>query len=201
MSYHATPYDNGTNNASSTSGTNAGNSVKRGCLLELRRKWVPGANSVFNSAADVASDWYYIYTLYASYSNTDDGEDVLQDNMHLLAPLLAVSIISTLMFVLTLTTYCAKAGNPSNTVCCVDAFKRMVLKCLCCCDADLDTKKFISLVEDVFEDVPTIVLTTMIEMKRRGGATTGGIISITTSCFNMVYNFFNVLLPIDAKEE
>ena len=200
MSYRASAYDDEANGSTYSAQDAANKSeVNRGCLLDLRRKWVPGANSVFNSAADVASDWYYIYTLYAAYSG--EGGAVLQDNLDLLAPLLAVTIISTFMFVMTFITYCAKAGNPDGEVCCVDAFKRIVLKCFCCCDPELDTKKFVSLVEDVFEDLPTIVLTAMIEIRRGGGPSTAGIISITTSVFNLVYNFFNMLLPKDAKEE
>jgi len=200
MSFQARTYDDEANVTSYTA-QDTTNTIQtnRGPLLDFRRKWVPGANSVFNSAADVASDWYYIYTLYDAYS--DQGSAVLQENLDLLAPLLAVSIVSTLMFIMTFMTYCAKAGNPNANVCCVDAFKKAVLKCFCCCDPELDTKKFISLVEDVFEDVPTIVLTAMIEIRRGGGASPGGIISIATSSFNLVYNFFNILLPKDAKEE
>ena len=164
----------------------------RECLEDFRRKWIPGFDSVFKSAADVAADWYYLYTVYWGYTG---GELVVpSENLNLLIPLVAVTIISTIMFVLVTITYFVKAGDKNKNVCCVDSFKRAMLKC--CCRKEMDTDNFLSLMEYILEDFPSIVLTFMIESSREG-ISPAGVLNVTTSAFSLVFNMLRLLLPKD----
>jgi hypothetical protein len=194
MAYKARPYSSGTSQAEAGEGSSDRLTEEtRECLEDFRRKWVPGFDSVFSSAADVAGDWYYLYTVYWGYTG---GELIVpSENLNLLIPLVVITIISTIMFVLVTTTYFAKAANKNNEVCCVDSFKRLILKCSP--RKEMDTYNFLALMEDILEDIPTIVLTTMIEMGRVGGISPAGVLNITTSAFSLVYNIINLLLPKD----
>jgi hypothetical protein len=188
------PYSSGTSQAEVGEGSSARLSEEsRECLEDFRRKWIPGFDSVFASAADVAGDWYYLYTVYWGYTGGD--LTIPSENLHLLIPLAVVTIISTIMFVLVSITYFTKAGDKNKEVCCVDSFKRLMIKC--CCRKEMDTNNFLSLVEDIFEDIPTIVLTSMIEKGRVGGISPVGVLNITTSAFSLAYNILNLLMPKD----
>lgn len=196
MAYEARPYSSGTSHAEVEEGSSDRLSDQsRECLEDFRRKWIPGFDSVLTSAADVAFDWYYLYTVYWGYTDGDLTLTVPDENLNLLIPLAVVTIISTIMFVLVSITYFAKANDKNKEVCCVDSFKRLMIKC--CCRGAMDTKNFLALLEDVFEDLPTIVLTFMIEMDREGGISPVAVLNITTSSFSLVYNLLSLLMPKD----
>lgn len=186
-------YSNGTSQAEEggESSDSKLSEESRECLEDFRRKWIPGFDSVFTSAADVAGDWYYLYTVYWGYTGGELA--VPSENLNLLIPLVAITIISTIMFVLVTMTYFVKAGK-NKDVCCVDSFKRAILKC--CCRKEMDTNNFLSLTEDILEDIPTIVLTSIIEL-RREGVSPAGVLNITTSAFSLAFNVLRLLLPKD----
>jgi hypothetical protein len=196
MAYKASLYSSGTSPAEAEEGSSDRLSEQsRECLEDFRRKWIPGFDSVFASAADVAGDWYYLYTVYWGYTGGD--LTIPSENLNLLIPLFAVTIISTIMFVFVSATYLAKAGDKNKEVCCVDSFKRLMLKCVCCWRDEMDTTNFLSLVEDIFEDIPTIVLTVMIEKRRVGSISPVGVLNITTSAFSLAFNMISLLMPKD----
>mmetsp|Transcript_16304 Transcript_16304/g.46967 ORF Transcript_16304/g.46967 Transcript_16304/m.46967 type:complete len:201 (-) Transcript_16304:282-884(-) len=170
------------------------------CLEDFRRKWIPGFSNVFNSAADVVGDWYYVYSVWTSLGGGPNNVFV-GENLDLLLPLLAVTVISTISFLLVTVTYFTKAGDPSREVCCVDSLKRSCMKCCCCWMKEMDTGSFLSIVEDIFEDIPTIALTTMIDFRRLGGISSAGVFNITSSGFNIVYNLLQMLTPKEKEEK
>ena len=184
-------YSNGMRQAEEGGESSSSSGKSRECLEDFRRKWIPGLDSVFFSAADVAADWYYLYTVYTwGYTG---GE---LENLHLLIALVVVTMISTIMFILVTITYFGKAGDKHNKVCCVDSFKRAML--MCCCRKEMDTNNFLSLMEDILEDIPSIVLTFMIESSRKG-LSPAGVLNITTSAFSVVFNMLRLLLPKEDK--
>uniref|UniRef100_A0A7R9YYX9 Uncharacterized protein n=1 Tax=Pseudictyota dubia TaxID=2749911 RepID=A0A7R9YYX9_9STRA len=170
------------------------------CLEDFRRKWIPGFGNVFNSAADVGGDWYYFYSVWKSLGGGGDNL-IVEENLDLLVPLFVVTVASTVIFLLVIVTYFTKAGDPNREVCCVDSFKRFCMKFCCCWRKELDTNNFLSLVEDVAEDIPTIALTAMIDFRRQGGISPAGVFSITTSVFNLFYNMLQRLIPKEKQAQ
>lgn len=168
------------------------------CLEDFRRKWIPGFGNVFNSAADVVGDVYYLHSVWASLGGGADNL-IVEENLDLLVPLLAVTIISAILCLLVILTYCTQAGDPDREVCCVDSFKKACLKCCCGCKKEMTTINFLSVVEDIFEDIPTIALSVMIDFRRLGGISPAGVFNITSSGFNLFYNLLQRLTPKEKQ--
>eukprot|EP00588_Corethron_pennatum_P021667 CAMPEP_0194326602 /NCGR_PEP_ID=MMETSP0171-20130528/37335_1 /TAXON_ID=218684 /ORGANISM="Corethron pennatum, Strain L29A3" /LENGTH=175 /DNA_ID=CAMNT_0039086259 /DNA_START=46 /DNA_END=573 /DNA_ORIENTATION=+ len=148
------------------------------CLEDFRRKWFPGLDLIWSSAVDVASDLYYLYTILSL------DEDIIAVYVY---PLIGVTAISVVLFLLVFFNHCVKAGDPTRDVCCVDPVRRMICPCV-------GTGTFLSLAEDVLEDIPTIYLTFMID-RHMNGLTQAGILSIALSIFNLVLNAIKMLTP------
>uniref|UniRef100_A0A7S2ETD5 Uncharacterized protein n=1 Tax=Trieres chinensis TaxID=1514140 RepID=A0A7S2ETD5_TRICV len=159
--------------------------TKRGSAIlcgEFRRKWIPGLSSVFSSASDIFGDWVFYFRTFVQ----DDDKNI--SIFHL--PLLIVCLASTIMFIMTLVNYCKKSKNEVRLA---DRVKRYLF-----CNKDLEPETLLLILEDIFEDLPQIILTAMI-MIRQDGVTPAGVLNITTSVFNFVLNLLTLLEPKEEK--
>lgn len=107
------------------------------------------------------------------------------DNYHI--PLLVFAIVSSVFAILTTVSYflknCSSAakGTPAEKK--ITGLLTIFLSC-----------------EMIFEDLPQLIMTAMVLADIRGGFDGPSVFNLTTSLFNFVFNFLDMISPLPEKE-
>ena len=176
------------------------NQQQHGCCLTVnnagcRKKWMPLIKTLFASAADVASDWFFFY-------RTRENED--PDIVELHDYLFAFCCVSSVMFVLVLLSFLSKSQYFSWVKCFLAPLEciRLPINAIFCCSCfgvkSWTPLQLVLFLEDFFEDIPQLVLTGMVTV-RLGGFTSAAVLNLTTSSFNLVMNIIDKLTPDDTE--
>lgn len=146
---------------------------------DFRRKWVPIIKTILSSAADLVGDWtYYIRT-----KNGVSGLDVYE------IPLFVFCIIASVFGFLTMLALVLKNAP---TISEGDREARKMW---------LGRIKMLLAAEMILEDVPQLILTTMVAQYYRGGEWTGvAVFNVTTSVFNFTFNILDMLMPLPDEK-
>jgi hypothetical protein len=177
------------------------NQQQHGCCLTVnnagcRKKWMPLIKTLFSSAADVASDWFF----YNRTRDIQDNPDVVKLHDYLFA----FCCVSSVMFVLVFLSFLSKSQYFSWVKCFLAPLEcvRLPLNALFCCSCfgvkSWTPLQLVLFLEDFLEDVPQLVLTGMVTV-RLGGFSNAAVLNLTTSSFNLIMNIIDKLTPDDTE--
>lgn len=146
---------------------------------EFRRNWVPAIKSTLSSLADVIGDWVFYYRT----KNGDDGLDVFEQPIYTFC--IISSVLSALAILSIIMNNCACFKGKNESV-----FKKNCLRRI----------NWIMGFEIFLEDIPQVVLTTLVLYTKRGGVWTPvAVFNVTTSAFNFTFNVLDMLMPLPEK--
>jgi len=146
-------------------------------MAEFRARWIPLLRSAASSIADVVADWFY----YASIVTLAETEPNLEKYILYLWIFFIVSAsISGLTLISLMMKGCCPGSKEKPSL-----FFRVV-------------DKFLAL-EIVLEDVPELVLSTLISIEL-DELTPAAVFNITTSAYNLLFNMFDIFQPIEEAK-
>lgn len=146
---------------------------------EFRRRWIPSVKILLATAADVVGDWVF-------YIRTKDADEELDNYEGLLYFFCLVSSVlacfTVASIVMTNCTGCMATEN---------GFKLSLLSAL----------NWTLGMEIFFEDIPQMVLTTLVLVQRNGGVWSPvAVFNFTTSAFNFSFSVLDMMMPFEEKE-
>ena len=140
----------------------------------FRRTWIPVIKSILSSATDLVGDWVF----YFRTKNGDAG--IPLDDLE--RPLYYLCLISTAFGAL------AIMGLLLNNIKVENKFKQNCMTRI----------NYLLGLEILVEDVPQMIFTTLVSIRKNGGVWTPvAVFNVTTSAFNCVLNILDMLMPLD----
>ncbi len=133
--------------------------------------------STLSSLADVIGDWVF----YFRTKNGDDGLDEFENPIYFFC--IMSSVLSGLAVLSIILNNCSCLSGNSESV-----FKKNCLRRI----------NWIMGFEIFLEDIPQVILTTMVLHEKRGGVWSPvAVFNVTTSAFNFTFNILDMLMPLD----
>ena len=144
----------------------------------FRRAWVPVIKSLLSSGSDLVGDWYFYYRTKNGENILDEFERPLWIFCVIASVFGGLAMISTIM-----NNFPCFAKNES-------LYKKKCLKRI----------NYLLGLEMFLEDIPQMILTTMVALRKRGGVWTPvSIFNLTTSAFNFTFNILDMLMPLPEE--
>jgi hypothetical protein len=150
---------------------------------EFRRAWVPVIKSILTSSADIIGDWmFYVRT------KNGDGLDEYETPIFFFCLVASVFGFLAIMGQLLKSLSCFSKNESSKNE---SKFKKTCLTRI----------KWLLGFEMFIEDIPQMVLTTMVALDKRGGVWSPvAVFNITTSVFNFTFNILDMLTPLEEVD-
>ena len=141
----------------------------------FRRAWVPVIKNILASGADIVGDWVF-------YLRTKNGDNILDEFEF---PLYVFCIVSSVFGFL------AISGQILNNFSCFSKNESKYKK------SCMKRVTYLLGFEMFCEDIPQMVLTTLVVLRKGGGTWTPvSIFNVTTSAFNFTFNILDMLMPL-----
>jgi len=145
---------------------------------EFRRAWVPVVKSILASSADIIGDWVF-------YFRTKNGDGLDEYETPIFFFCLVASVFGFLAIMGQLLKSCSCFSKNESK------FKKTWLARI----------KWLLGFEMLIEDIPQMVLTTLVALDKRGGVWSPvAVFNVTTSAFNFTFNILDVLTPLEEED-
>mmetsp|Transcript_9216 Transcript_9216/g.13941 ORF Transcript_9216/g.13941 Transcript_9216/m.13941 type:complete len:191 (-) Transcript_9216:132-704(-) len=144
----------------------------------FRRAWVPVIKSILASTADIVGDWaFYIRTKNAY------GLDEYETPLYFFCLVASGFGFLAIMGQLLKSCSCMSKNESKFNKKCLPRIK-WLLGC-----------------EMFIEDIPQLILTTLVALEKRGGVWTPvAVFNVTTSAFNFTFNILDMLTPLEEVD-